>query len=105
MSVNKFALNLQPDKQKENRHEPVVDPQMDSHRAKFGRQYRPGFRMDEVSVILCKDGIGKKHGQRCGRHQQYSTSRFARQKRAQSRWGAAVKWVFGHKFSYGHVTL
>ena len=83
MPVDKFTFDFQADEQEENRHQSVIDPQMDRHRAQLGRQLRADNRMDEMEILRGKGRIGNKHRQRRRHHQQYPACRFAGEKLAQ----------------------
>ena len=68
--VDELALDLKSDEQEEDRHQPVIDPQMNGHRAELRRQHRPGFGVQCMMISLGQAAIGGDQGQRCGRHQQ-----------------------------------
>ena len=61
MAIDKFAFYFQPDQQEENRHQRIVDPQMDSHSAQLWCQFRAGDGMDCMKIVVSKNGIGAQY--------------------------------------------
>ena len=80
--IDELALDLQPDEQEENRHQPVIDPQMDRHRAKLVGEDRPGHGMNGMLICLGKRRIGDNHRQNGRENEQHAARAFARQKSA-----------------------
>jgi hypothetical protein len=58
---DKLPLYLQTDEQKENRHQPVIDPVPDVQRADIDTEGR--------KVGVSKGGVGDQQSERCSRHQ------------------------------------
>ena len=48
-AVEELALHLEPDEQEEQRHQPVVDPQVDGHRPERRRQHRAGDGVERMA--------------------------------------------------------
>ena len=91
-TVEKFPLDLQPDDQEEDRHQPIIDPQMDRHRPKLGRQRRPDLRMHQIMIEMPRRRqVGQHHGQRRRQNEQDRAARFPRQEMPESR-----RWALQH---------
>ena len=77
MPVDKFPLNLQPDEQKEHRHQRVIDPVVQGERADLG--------VIEARIAICERAVGENQRQRSRSHQQDASRRLTGQKFAKCR--------------------
>ena len=69
MTVDKFTLNFQADQQEEYRHQSIINPQMDRHRAEFRRQFRANNGMNKMEIIRGKCRVGGDQRERRRNHQ------------------------------------
>jgi hypothetical protein len=74
--VDELALDLQPDEQEEQSHQPIVDPQMNAHRTKFRRQHRPLRVMQQVMVGFGQRTVGHNQRGKRGRDQKNTARGF-----------------------------
>ncbi len=56
-----FALDLEPDQQEEQRHQPVIDPMQDAEAGDFG--------MQQLGVVVGESRIGDNQAERGARHE------------------------------------
>ena len=69
VTVDKFTLNFQTDKQEEYGHQSIINPQMDRHRAEFRRQFRANNGMNKMEIIRGKCRVGGDQRERRRNHQ------------------------------------
>ena len=85
IAADQLALYLEADEQEEQRHRPVVDPQMDIHRPEPRRQQRSGFEMEQAGIGAGKRAVGDDERKRGRADQQQPAERLAVEEPAQHR--------------------
>ena len=94
-ATDELPLDLQPDEQEEQRHQPVVDPQVDGHWPQSGRERRADLCVQQrLIAVRRRRPVGGDHRQRGRGDQHDPTRRLSVQKGAQR--VAAMGGGLGH---------
>ena len=75
LTVKYLALDLQPDDEEENRHQRVVDPQV--QRVELGHRRPRKFAMEQLVVLVRPADVDNDHRQRRNNYEQNAGRSFA----------------------------